>query len=67
MRSGDPRLLADLRLAQDWANGERPVPGSEVYAGYPHYWDDKGFEPIAAALERGVSAAGPTEVTCESR
>ncbi|GHE47392.1 hypothetical protein GCM10017673_56560 [Streptosporangium violaceochromogenes] len=51
VRSGDPQLLADLRLAQDHTNGELPLPGSGIYAGYPRHWDDKGFEPIALALD----------------
>lgn len=53
VRSGDPVLLADLELAKDPANGERPIPGTgpgvEI-GGYPGYWEPGDFGPIAAAL-----------------
>lgn len=52
VRSGDARLLAELEVAKDPANGETPIPGTGTgIPGYPGYWEPDDFEPIAVALD----------------
>lgn len=58
VRSGDPALLEDLEKARDPANGEQVVEGTGFLPGYPRYWSDEDFEPIAAALDEAFRQLG---------
>ncbi|MER5769561.1 phage minor capsid protein [Streptomyces sp. NPDC001985] len=51
VRSGDPVLLAELLRARDEALGREVVHARGGVRGYPGYWSDRDFVPIAEALD----------------